>query len=34
MAGADVPDEIPREWVERVRSEAGYQVPATLTDQG
>jgi acetoin utilization protein AcuC len=34
MSAANIPDEIPRDWVERVQSEAGYPVPHSLTDQG
>jgi acetoin utilization protein AcuC len=32
MAGAEVPDELPTNWVKRVESEAGGQVPRTLID--
>jgi acetoin utilization protein AcuC len=34
MAGADIPDQIPGDWLERVESEAGYRIPSTLTDAG
>ena len=32
MAGADVPDQIPSEWIERAQSEVGSSVPGTLSD--
>jgi acetoin utilization protein AcuC len=32
MAGVDLPDELPPEWVARAEGEAGYPVPTTLTD--
>lgn len=32
MAGADLPDELPAEWVDQARAEAGDDVPAHLAD--
>jgi acetoin utilization protein AcuC len=32
MAGAELPDELPRAWVEQAEGEAGSPVPATLSD--
>jgi acetoin utilization protein AcuC len=32
MAGAELPDRIPPEWVRRAEEEAGYPVPSTLID--
>jgi acetoin utilization protein AcuC len=32
MAGVDVPDEVPREWLDRARSEAGSPVPERLSE--
>jgi acetoin utilization protein AcuC len=32
MAGVDVADELPTNWVEKVESEAGGRIPHTLTD--
>jgi acetoin utilization protein AcuC len=32
MAGADLPDELPSEWVSRAEEEAGHEVPRTLAD--
>ena len=32
MAGAQVPDEIPESWIEAAEHEAGYEVPATLSE--
>ena len=34
MAGVEVPDRIPREWIEQAQSESGYPVPGTLSDGG
>jgi acetoin utilization protein AcuC len=32
MAGREVPDEIPESWIETAEREAGYEVPATLSE--
>jgi acetoin utilization protein AcuC len=32
MAGAELPDEVPAEWITRAQAEAGYRVPSTLSE--
>jgi acetoin utilization protein AcuC len=32
MAGAKIPDEIPESWIEEAEREAGYEVPARLSE--
>src|SRR5205085_12318248 len=33
MAGSNVPDELPRSWIEAAEAEAGYEVPTRLSEQ-
>jgi acetoin utilization protein AcuC len=32
MSGTEIPDRIPEAWIERAEQEAGYEVPATLSE--